>query len=118
MAPDEERLVFAEGGVGRLRWRAAWQGDEKWVLALPVGSVKPEARRHYDLARDPEELQPGDWQADSAASRALLERARADPSRGEPTPGSLRGRKISAPKVAPRADETALDRLRTLGYVE
>ncbi len=116
--PDEERSVFAEGGVGRLRWRAVWQGDEKWVLAVPVGSVEPEARRHYDLARDPEELRPGDWHASSAASRALLDRVWADPSRGEAIPGSRRGRKITAPKVAPRADAEALERLRTLGYVE
>ena len=117
-SPDAERSIFAEGGVGQLHWRAAWQGTRKWVLGLPVGSVEPEARRHYDLARDPGELRPVEWRADSSAPRMLLERVRADRSRGEALPGGRRGRMITAPKVAPRANDEALERLRMLGYVE
>ena len=75
-------------------------------------------RRYYDLERDPGESRPRHWSMSDPPPPAFLERIASDiDDAGRPS--ELReGVQIDAPKVAPRADETDLERLRALGYVE
>jgi arylsulfatase len=117
---SEQRIVFAEGGGGRGTIRAAIQGDRKWLAVVRAGERKPVEGASFDLSEDPDELAPSPWplRGDEEATRALLELFETDPD-PDGQPESMReGIRIDAPKVAPRADAKALERLRALGYVE
>ncbi|GAG05432.1 unnamed protein product, partial [marine sediment metagenome] len=115
-----DRTVFAEGGPGLTLLRAAIQGDRKWVTRVRVGKREPTQHEFFDLAKDPGETAPQVWAPDETAegARELLGLIDRDPHPGG-RPESLRkGVQITAPKVAPRADQEAIERLRALGYVE
>ncbi len=121
--PEQEsidRTVFAEGGPGFTLLRAAIQGDRKWVTRVRVGKREPTQHELFDLASDPGETAPQEWGPDESAegARELLGLIDRDPAPGG-RPKSLRkGIQITAPKVAPRADERTIERLRALGYAE
>ena len=115
-----DRTVFAEGGGGHTLLRAAIQGERKWVTRVGAGKRWPTQHEFFDLASDPGETAPRRWDPDESAEggRELLGLIERDPDPGG-RPESLRkGVKITAPKVAPRADQEAIERLRALGYVE
>lgn len=117
---SSDRSVFAEGGSDLTLLRAAIQGDRKWVTRVRAGERHPTQHEYFDLADDPGETAPQEWAPDESAEGArellgLIERDR-DPG-GRPE--SFReGVQLTAPKVAPRADQEAIERLRALGYVE
>jgi hypothetical protein len=114
------RIVFAEGGGGRGTIRAAIQGDRKWLAVVRAGERRPLEGASFDLSEDPDELAPARWPLsdDGEAPRQLLELFETDPDPGGQPESMREGIRIDAPKVAPRADAKALERLRALGYVE
>jgi hypothetical protein len=115
-----ERIVFAEGGVGRTLLRAAIQGDRKWVARVQAGEREPAKHEFFDLGNDPGETAPQRWTPDESAAgaRELLELIESDPDAGGYPKALRKGMQITAPKVAPRADREVIERLRALGYVE
>jgi arylsulfatase len=111
------RVVFSEASSGALTRRTAIRGREKWIVTLERGT-RPSSLLYYALDEDPAELSPAALSLPSRgdAVQQLLELVETDP---DPRGASGRkGRKITAPKVDPRADAEALERLRALGYVE
>jgi hypothetical protein len=77
-----------------------------------------QAGRFYDLAKDPLELEPYGWpDGEAHALDLLMEMIRTDPDPGGEPTALKEGIRLNAPKVAPRADTEALERLRSLGYV-
>ncbi|MFN2427538.1 MAG: sulfatase-like hydrolase/transferase, partial [Candidatus Binatia bacterium] len=56
---DPSRIVYAEASLnardGGEQWRAAIQGDMKWMIGVRKGNCES-SRRRYDLAADPLEL--------------------------------------------------------------
>lgn len=113
-----DRVVFLEGsGWGRY-WRAALRGDQKWVLSSKRGKRAIVEQRYYDLAQDPGELHPASALPEASPLRALRELMAADPDPGGTPARFQHGRRLRAPKVAPRATDEQLDKLRALGYVE
>jgi len=113
-----ERTVFAEGSQDRVQIRAAIQRDDKWMAAVGVGSGELKGVRYYDLASDPDELRPRPASAPQPALAELMRRIEADPDPAGRPAEFAKGLQLGAPKVAPRADEQARERLRALGYVE
>jgi hypothetical protein len=110
-----ERIAFVEALADNSQWRAALQGDGKWVAA--VGARRDLfARRFYDLAFDPGEEQRRAWPPGPAARR-LEALVAADPDPGGVPDTPELGTPLRRPKVAPRADAEALETLRALGYV-
>jgi arylsulfatase A-like enzyme len=110
--------IRAEETDGIGYWRTVVQGDDKWTVGMVRGRRELHERRHYDLRRDPAELEPVDEPLDSAAARELLALITQDPDPGGLPDKMQQGIKINAPKVDPRATEEQLERLRALGYVE
>jgi arylsulfatase A-like enzyme len=111
-----DRTVFVEAG-NKFLVRAAIREHDKWVAHARAGKRQVRGRRYYDLATDPGEADPRPWEPDDTAA-ALIDRFLRDPDPGG-LPGDLRaGMRIDAPKVAPRADDAAIERLRALGYVD
>lgn len=110
-----ERIAFVEALDGGSQWRAALQGEGKWVAAV---SARRDlfARRFYDLASDPGERRRRPWPP-GAAARRLEALVGADPDPGGLPDTPELGAPLSRPKVSPRADPEALKALRALGYV-
>jgi arylsulfatase len=117
---SRSRTVFAEGGGGNILIRAAIQGDKKWVAWTLAGQRKIRKREFYDLGTDSSELNPQAWNAvdSDGTPRALVDLFDRDPDPGGLPKSFEKGLRIDAPKVAPRADEETIERLRALGYVE
>jgi arylsulfatase len=118
LPPD--RVLYAEAAAGRFQWRAAIQGAGKFIARVPSGSREIDRRAYVDLARDPLELKGAPWPDDTVAAEALAARIASDPDPGgRPV---LRadelGQRLTSPKIDPRADDAALEKLRALGYVE
>lgn len=113
---DPERVAFVEASASQWFWRAAVQGDGKWLMALaPSGQVT--RRRYFDLALDPGETQPKRWPK-GVAARELGTLRRRDPDPAGSPHEYRQGLQIGAPKVAPDASPEAIEALRALGYVE
>jgi arylsulfatase A-like enzyme len=116
-ASNDGRIVFAEGGSDNTLLRAAIQGDRKWVVRVQGGERTPDRRVAFDLGTDPDEQAPLTW-SDEPAAQVLLEITQNDPDPGGRPAHLQRGVRIDAPKVDPRADANALERLRALGYTD
>jgi len=116
----DDRVVYSEAQQKSVAWRAALQGDRKWVVGVSKRRPHDGPRRFFDLARDPGEVAPTAWPEgeDGAVGAALLERIREDPDpAGFPTRYE-RGRMLDAPKVAPGLGDETMEKLRALGYVD
>ncbi len=118
----EERVIFFEGGgpsYGKLQFRAARQRSRKWVAVLRLGGDRSILSRHaYDLAADPSERAPRPWpERPDGPMERLVALTREDPDPGGLPRQMLRGDRLKAPKVDPRATPEDLERLRALGYV-
>ncbi len=114
------RIVIAETGGGASVLRTVIQGDEKWVARLRGGTREPEYIRYHDLAEDPGEHHPLEWESAERppAVEALLALLRTDPDAGG-LPEGFEDRLLDgAEAVAPGASNETLERLRALGYVE
>ena len=96
--------------------RALISGTDKWFVSVDrAGNVV--ARGRFDLALDPGEQAPEEWQFGAKANQ-LLDWFESDPDpAGIPT-NVLRGQRLLAPKVAPGRTQEELRALRALGYVE
>ncbi|GIW41463.1 MAG: hypothetical protein KatS3mg076_2040 [Candidatus Binatia bacterium] len=110
------RVVYAEAR-GLLQQRAAVAARRKWVVSLEPGTGKIVSKRTYDLEHDPGESAPEPWQ-DGPAGESLLELCRSDPDPGGAPVQVRKGTKLTAPKIAPRAEAEVRERLRALGYEE
>ena len=131
---DAGRDIFAEASTGFGQWRALIRGRRKWVAhyelvrtladralfrvanVQPFLSVKEGVTLYFDLAEDPSELEGTPWPTRDGA-RALTTLIQADPDPAGFPYYLTRGERLDSPKVAPSADEAALEKLRSLGYV-
>lgn len=118
----DDRVIYVEARVPRTQRRAAIHGSDKWTLEVQAGSGAPNQRRRFDLASDPGERQPMEW--DEAGGRlgdveaGLLDLIARDPDPAGFPQRYERGELLSAPKVAPDTPPEVLEKLRALGYVE
>jgi len=119
-AVPKDRIVFAEGEQGGYLLRAAIRGDQKWVAKARAGERVMPGRWYYDLDADPAEQDPQLWDPSNleGAPLALIDLFDRDPDPGGLPQEFRAGLRIDAPKVAPRANAEAIERLRALGYVE
>lgn len=115
---DPDRSIFFEASTARSQWRGELRGLRKWIVRLAKGSGEVEESWFFDLAQDPRELHPRPWSAAGGAPPHLLDLCGADPDPGGLPEQYLKGVRLSAPKVADRADARALEALRSLGYVD
>lgn len=116
-----ERIVYTEASLnsrdGGEQWRAAIQGDTKWVLGVRKGNCES-SRRRYDLGKDPLELTIKVWNAEGEAPQSLLRLCREDPDpAGIPVAWAF-GKGLKSPKSPPMSGEDQMKSLRALGYAE
>ena len=114
----DDRILVGEATGKTGQWLAAIQGEEKSTLRVHGAARNVEERKRYGLEDDPGEQQPRVWDYGVPTARALLEFVRDDPDPAGVPRELEAGMRLSAPKVAPRADEEALEKLRALGYAE
>lgn len=96
--------------------RALVSGDEKWFASVDrEGAVV--ARGRFDLAADPGETSPEPWYF-GGKGNTLLRWFEADPDVAGIPATTLKGERLSGPKVAPGRTPEQLRALRALGYVE
>ena len=117
-APSD-RVIEVEATGNRGHWRAVlWPGHKLMRLfERPAGRVA--ATRYFDLERDPLEQSPGaEAPHASGLPRGIVDAWSEDPYLVGPPPGIAMGRKLTDPKISPRADDEALEALRALGYVD
>jgi hypothetical protein len=74
--------------------------------------------RRYDLAKDPTEIRSEASEPSGDVAGMLNGLCEADPDPGGVPATFQKGVVLRAPKVAPRVNDEALDRLRALGNVE
>ena len=79
-AQEGDRVVFVESihYLNGRQWRAAIQGESKWMVLLRGEGDLVRRKRSYDLAVDPKERKPLPWR-DAAPGQRLLELVHADP---------------------------------------
>ena len=109
------RVVEVEATPGNEYWRAAVGRDVKWMARIERFDVSVTEARHYDLMADPREVAPRPA-PDLHPER--LEEWLTDPFLTRLPEEVALGHKLERPKVSPRADSTAIERLRALGYVQ
>lgn len=116
----EARTLHVEAAAGPFQWRAAIRGDEKFMVRVSAGTRAVERRRFVDLAADPEERRGAPWPEGSEAGEELLARVAEDPDPGgrPAVDADQLGERLTSPKIDPRVDAEALEKLRALGYVE
>jgi arylsulfatase A-like enzyme len=116
---DERRAVYSEASFKAQQRRSVVQRDRKWVVTVENKGRRLLEPHFYDLSTDPLELSPQPVQGPPPdALRALLELVRSDPDPAGVPQEWEKGIRIEAPKVAPRASQEELERLRALGYAE
>ena len=112
-----QRLLFSEATHSDHQWLLAAHEESRYLLRLDADAAIDE-RFWFDLSLDPDQLERLPWPADSTLGATLVERAASDPDpAGWPLDPGM-GRRLDAPKVHPRADAEALERLRALGYAD
>jgi arylsulfatase len=112
------RPLFVEATLESSQWRAVIESGEKWMVQYQKGSTEPRRLVFYDLRRDPHERRAEPWPSEDEAGRALLALSRRDPYVTEENATRATGHKLTQPKIDPRVDGEALEKLRALGYVE
>ncbi|MEZ4215270.1 MAG: sulfatase [Myxococcota bacterium] len=115
---DPERTVLAETTYVDSHWRAAWSGDEKWLMQVDVKSAEPVAGFRFDLAADPGELAPAPWDETAAPARRLRELALRDPDPAGIPKERRGGLEDGAPNARADLLRGQLEQLRALGYVD
>ncbi|MCP5056211.1 MAG: sulfatase [bacterium] len=121
LKPDEippGREVYTEATWKKNQRRAAIVGAIKWVVILPIGGGQPKGGFWLDLEKDPHELKKRPWPTGITPAESLFALIRSDPDPGGLPDAYAKGRKLSAPKVAPGVNEEQMERLRALGYAE
>lgn len=118
---EPSRVVYTEASLsardGAEQWRAAIQGDMKWVIGVRKGNCEASRRRH-DLRKDPLELTIKTWDADGNAPQSLLRLCHEDPDpAGIPVTWAF-GSSLKGPKSPPMSGAEQMDSLKALGYVE
>ena len=118
---EPSRIVYTEASLsardGAEQWRAAIQGDMKWVIGVRKGNCES-SRRRYDLSKDPLELTMKVWSADGDAPQSLLKLCREDPDpAGIPAAWAF-GASLQGPKSPPMSGDEQMESLKALGYVE
>jgi arylsulfatase A-like enzyme len=78
--PPPDRIVFVESVhfLNGQQWRAAIQGDHKWMVMLESADPLVQRKRGFDLAADPGEHRPRAW-SDAEPGRRLLDLVHEDP---------------------------------------
>lgn len=119
LAPD--RIVYTEASLsardGGDQWRAAIQGDRKWMIGVRKGNCEA-GHKLFDLAKDPDELTIKAWSAEGDAPQSLLKLCREDPDpAGIPVAWSF-GKGLKGPKSPPMSGDEQLRSLKALGYAE
>ncbi|MHC4607797.1 MAG: sulfatase-like hydrolase/transferase, partial [Planctomycetota bacterium] len=112
----DDRLILVDTSLAYGQWTAAVRGDRKRMLRVRGRNREVVEGRGYDLAGDPHETRPLEWDPDDPLAKALLERVQSDPDPSGIPEEYAKGMKLSAPKVAPGASEEMLEKLRALGY--
>jgi arylsulfatase A-like enzyme len=115
---DAKRVLLVEATQKQLQWRAAIQGQRKWMISVHGADREVSKVRSYDLSADPAEEQPQGWDRVEAVPAQLLRLVRTDPDPAGIPSQYREGMRITAPKVAPGVDAEALEKLRALGYAE
>jgi arylsulfatase A-like enzyme len=117
--PSPGRVIEAEATNGTSHWKGVmWSGRKVMQqFARPAGLTIE--TRFYDLQTDPRESSPMPIPPPGVGLPVrVLEAWKSDPYLvGAPDP-TRDGHRIASPKIAPRADADAIERLRALGYVE
>ena len=118
---NTDRRVFAETTYLDNHWAAAWQGTNKWVLEVGIRNGELEQGYHYDLSRDPSELDPKRWspgEPPTAVAWELRERAERDPDPAGIPKAKRDKPDWGRPSVAGDVIREQLEKLRALGYVD
>ena len=113
-----ERIVFAEAHGFKGQWRAAIQQREKWIALVDGDGIVQNEPHFYSLDEDPSEKSPKTTDANVAALTALLSLINRDPDPGGTPKEYRKGKMLHGPKIAPDVDEAALEKLRSLGYID
>lgn len=115
----EPRPLYAQGGD----WRSMTDDSKKWLVEvkherLSKFRTRVVTRRGvvYDLAEDPQELNPLEWIA-TDESEEFFRFIQSDPDPGGIPAEYVGGMLPEAPKVRPTVDKETLKKLRSLGYV-
>ena len=111
---DSGRAVFAESRSSG--WKAAVQGKRKWMARVRSAEGEVVETRYYDLSKDAGELEPAEWTGENPIAARLLELCRSDT--GVESENTVRGTRISEPKISPRVGEQEREKLRALGYLD
>lgn len=115
-----DRLLPVEATYQTEQWRGVIGDGRKWMMHLVGRDRAVKQARSYDLARDPQELQPGPLAGRERGARLLEELRLADPDPSGVSETLRKGRAPSAPGlapgVAPDVAPDVLERLKALGY--
>ena len=115
-APD--RTVFAEATYVENHWRAAWSGNEKWMLQTDLWSAEPKRGFYYDMIKDPGELDPQPWDENSKHAQLLRAQVGSDPDPAGMPNSRRKSRDPGSPNHAAKLLRDQLEKLRALGYVD
>jgi arylsulfatase A-like enzyme len=115
---DPDRTVFAETTYIDSHWRAAWSGDQKWMLQTEIWSAEPIEGFQYDLLTDPDELNPRPWDVASLGATAILANMKSDPDPAGMPNDRRAKRKVGQANHAADLLRGQLEKLRALGYVD
>ena len=115
-APD--RTVFAEATYVENHWRAAWSGNEKWMLQTDLWSAEPKRGFYYDMIKDPGELDPQPWDENSKHAQLLRAQVGSDPDPAGMPKSRRKSRDPGSPNHAAKLLRDQLEKLRALGYVD
>ena len=108
--------IFAEASFAKHHWRAAIQGDAKYVVQISrEGEI--EAKNSFLIAHESEDVNRP-WNETGEPGRRLLELIADDPDPGGIPANLVRGMRIDSPKVAPGVSPAMRERLKALGYVD
>jgi arylsulfatase A-like enzyme len=115
---DPKRVLVVEATLSTHQWKAAIQGQQKWMIRVSGKDREISGRRAYDLSADPREHAPRRWRRTEPIPAQLIELSRTDPDPAGVPSQYREGMLVNAPKVAPRAGPEILEMLKALGYAE